>query len=456
MNISKLIDKGEQAYKKRNYDYAITVLLEAVSFAPDNRKAREMLRKAELKKHEANYPSAGAVAIFVIPKKIGMFFAGLGKKSNPDGHMMACERFLTLDPKNRKVNIALGDSAAHGNHVNAAIVAYETASEFHPEDVESLKKLGFLLWRNGEIARAHEVFGQAVDLDPKDQEAVKARKNVAAEASLKETGFETAKSSRDLVKDKDHAADLEAGHRIHRTEDDLAEQRAALDEKLKSDPNNAELLQELGGIHLKKKEWDAAIAALEKATAVNPSDTSMRFALGDARIVKFEQELYVLTKAGDTSAIAAKEKELNELRRTEMTARVKVYPTDLNLRFRLGDVLMKIGDLDAAIGEFQRTIRDPKFKNASQVRMGQAFTQKGQHDLAIRQLDGALEGHSQVTDQVKEIHYELGAIYTTMGKIAKAREHYGKIYEVDIGFRDVGKLLANLDSTTEEGKLSLD
>ena len=64
MNISKLIDKGEQAYKKRNYDYAITVLLEAVSFAPNNRKARELLRKAELKKHEASYPSPGAVAIF--------------------------------------------------------------------------------------------------------------------------------------------------------------------------------------------------------------------------------------------------------------------------------------------------------------------------------------------------------------------------------------------------------
>ena len=58
MNIPNLIDQGEQAYTKRNYDYAITLLLEAVNFGPNNRKARELLRRSELKKHEANYPDS--------------------------------------------------------------------------------------------------------------------------------------------------------------------------------------------------------------------------------------------------------------------------------------------------------------------------------------------------------------------------------------------------------------
>ena len=64
MNVDKLIDKGEEAFKKRNYDYAISILMEAVSFAPNHRKARELLRNAELKKHEPAYPGAVAVAIF--------------------------------------------------------------------------------------------------------------------------------------------------------------------------------------------------------------------------------------------------------------------------------------------------------------------------------------------------------------------------------------------------------
>ena len=162
-----------------------------------------------------------------------------------------------------------------------------------------------------------------------------------------------------------------------------------------------------------------------------------------------------MQREGNTEAALAKEKELNQLRRVELAERVKVYPTDLNLRFRLGEVLLKVGEFDTAIGEFQKTIRDPKFKNESQLRMGQAFAAKGQNDLAVRQLEGALEGHTHVTDRVKEIHYELGGIYMKLDNIEKAREHLGAIYEVDIGYGDVGDLLAKLDSSDEEGKLAL-
>ena len=40
MNVDKLIEKGKDAHKKRNYDYAISIFLEAVAFAPNNRRAR--------------------------------------------------------------------------------------------------------------------------------------------------------------------------------------------------------------------------------------------------------------------------------------------------------------------------------------------------------------------------------------------------------------------------------
>ena len=92
---------------------------------------------------------------------------------------------------------------------NSAIMAYETVVEHHPNEVAALKMLGNLLWKNGQISEAHATFDKAVRVNPQDQEAIKARKNLAAEASLKETGFETARSSRDLVRDKDAAGKLE-------------------------------------------------------------------------------------------------------------------------------------------------------------------------------------------------------------------------------------------------------
>ncbi len=123
MNINKLIEKGEDALKKRNYDYAISILMEAVNYGPNNRRARDILRKAQLKKREPSYPSGLAIAIFGIGPKLGMFFSGLTKKSNPEGYMMACERFLCLDPKNKKVNTAIGDTAVQAGHLEVAILA---------------------------------------------------------------------------------------------------------------------------------------------------------------------------------------------------------------------------------------------------------------------------------------------------------------------------------------------
>ncbi|MHC4408192.1 MAG: tetratricopeptide repeat protein [Planctomycetota bacterium] len=456
MNIQKLIDQGEQAFKKRNYDYAITLLLEAVNFGPNNRKARELLRKSELKKYETSYPNAAMVAIFGLPKRVGMFFSGLGKGSNPEAYMMACERFLTIDPKNKGVNMALGDSAAHAGHIQSAIVAYETAAEHHPEDVTALKKLGALLVRNGEIQRAHKVYSRAVELDPKDQEAVKARKNVAAEASLKETGFETAGSSRDLIRNKDEATELERGERIHQTEDDLTVQRREVEQQLAGDPDNIELLQDLAEIAQKQKDWDVGIQALEKAHAAKPDNTVVHFALNEAKIVKLEQSIYEANRDGDKAKAASFEQDLDQLRIEHLQAKVKAYPTDLNIRFDLGEVLLKSGAFEDAIAQFQQTVRDPKYKNDSQLRLGQAFAAGARFDLAVRQLEQALVGHSAINDRVKEILYALGDIHVQTGDVAKAKENFGKIYEVDIGYLDVGDRLSKLDSSAEEGKLSLD
>jgi hypothetical protein len=65
-------------------------------------------------------------------------------------------------------------------------------------------------------------------------------------------------------------------------------------------------------------------------------------------------------------------------------------------------------------------------------------------------------GHSAINDRVKEILYALGDIHVQTGDVAKAKENFGKIYEVDIGYLDVGDRLSKLDSSAEEGKLSLD
>ncbi|MDH3590276.1 MAG: tetratricopeptide repeat protein [Planctomycetota bacterium] len=455
-NINKLIERGEDALKKKNFDYAIEVLLQAVSFAPNNRRAREALRKAELKKHEHSYPSGFAVAIFGLPAKIGMFFAGLGKKGNPESYMMACEKFLTLDPKSKKVNMLLGDCAAQAGHLETAVFAFETASEHHPDDVTAMKKHGQLLWKSGEILKAHAVYDRVVKIDPKDQEAVKARKNLAAEASLKETGFETARSSQDLIKDKDKAGELEQSERMYRSADDLTTQRAAIEQRLADDPDNMDLYLDLSEVCERMKDWEAALGAYDEAIKKKPQDASLQFGRDDVEIKHLESDHLAAVQAGKTNEADLIERKLKDVKTVAFRKRVKAYPTDLNLRFSLGDLLLARGDIEEAIGEFQQTVRDPKFRSESQLRLGKAFRQKNQFDLAVRQLTQALEGQSGMTERVKEIRYTLGDVFQLKGDGGAAKEQFSMIYEVDIGFRDVGDRLAKLESGASEGTLSLD
>lgn len=455
MNIAKLIEKGEDALKKKSFDYAIEILLQAVSFAPNSREARELLRKAELKKYEHSYPGKGVIAVFGIPARLGMFVAGLGKKGNPEGYMMACEKFLTKDPKNKGVNIALGDAAAAAGHLQAAIFAYETAAEHHAADTNVLKKLGNLLWKAGEIRKAHEVFDRAVKINPHDQDAVKARKNLAAEASLKETGFETARSSRDLVKDKDALGKIEQDARLHRTDEDLEAKKREIEARL-AKGETIELLLELAQACKKQKRWDEAFAAVDKAIAKEPGNVQIRFAKGDLEIERIEERRMDLLRDGKNDEAKRTEAELIKVRTTHLRERVKAYPTDLNLRFKLGDLLFEQGQVDAAITEFQQTVRDPKFRSESHLRLGRSFKVKGQHDLALRQLEQAMDGQSGMSERVKEILYEKGDTLERMGRPADAKAEFGRIYEFDIGFRDVGERLRKLEGGESRSTLSLE
>jgi len=175
---------------------------------------------------------------------------------------------------------------------------------------------------------------------------------------------------------------------------------------------------------------------------MSPSHRVFNFAAGPAML--------------PTPVLERAQAELLKVRAAHLRERVKAYPTDLNLRFKLGDLLFAQGDIDAAIGEFQQTVRDPKFRSESHLRLGRSFKAKGQNDLALRQLEQAMDGQSGMSERVKEILYERGDTLERMGRPADAKLEFGRIYEFDIGFRDVGERLRKLEGGESPSTLSLE
>jgi len=104
---------------------------------------------------------------------------------------------------------------------------------------------------------------------------------------------------------------------------------------------------------------------------------------------------------------------------------------------QLTERLAKKGDLDAALSEFQKAQADARVQREARMGMAQCFQRKGFADLAKKEYLRVLEGVQEIDERAKEVLYALGEIAEGEGRTDEARASYARIYEVDIGYRDV-------------------
>ena len=442
MHAQKLVDKARDAEDRRAYDMAIELYFQAITLEPDHLEARRGLRRAELEKAKGFYPSGVTRFFGSMGGKLGSGLAGIGK--NHEKQILALEKALMADPRNAKVGMALAEAAIAAGHRNAAIAAYEGILLAEPEHIEAMKGLGRMLYQQGQPKEALVVFEKAAQLDPRDQEASRMRKNLAAEVSITKSGYDQAGHSRDLIKDREMARDLEEDGRVVRGSDDMAESARKLEEKLAEEPKNPRLTAELAARYAGLKEYDRAIELYDRAFELMPTNFSYREKAAQYRISRFHGEIDAAKEAGDRAEVKKITEALLAFELDEYRKQVQDHPTDLSLRFKLAKTLFSSGDMDGAISEFQQTIRDPRRKIESLTMLGNCFIRKGMFDLAENQLQKALDETSGMSDRKKEILYSLGLLKERQGDLEGAQDEFKKIYEVDINFRDVSERMANL------------
>jgi tetratricopeptide (TPR) repeat protein len=444
MGVADLKAKAREAFKRKNYEQSVEIYVEAIQFGPDDMELYEGLQQAAEKQRETRGKS--------------LFGGGLGKLSlgavrEPMKKLVACVRYLAKNPGDKGVLMDLGDAAEAAGHLNGAVYGFRAAAKADPDDNRAWKRLGGLLYRQGKIKEAAEAYGEAVRLDPKDQEALKMRKNLAAEGALKMGGYESAKSSRELIRDKDIAGKLERDQRLQLTQQDATDEVARLRADVAKNPAGTVRVRiRLAEVLQQKGEVDEALKEFEEAAKLDPANYDLSVRIGDIHLSR-AQEAYVAAKSaaeasGDPAAKAAFEQaraDLIDKRLKEYSRRVKDHPTDLGERYRLGDALLRAGRVDEAIGEFQKTVQDPRRKTDSLLRLGECFEKKQMLDLAAKQVQKAAEDFPQLnSERAKEVTYRLGELHERRGAKDDAKREFMKIYEVDIAYRDVAQRVASL------------
>jgi tetratricopeptide (TPR) repeat protein len=435
VDFSKQLQKADEALRRRNYDFAVELYQQLLDIQPDLGEARAGLRHALKKRHESK--AGGSKLLRAIGGAAPLAMAKTLRKANRhDAAAKQLETYLATNPLDEDANLLLGMSLEDAGHSKSALAVYEFLAEIAPKNPEGLKRAGAMAYRQNEHQKALEYYERALAADPRDQDALKARKDLSAERALSGANAAGVTHSRDQIKDKDVARELERSQRLHRSDEELQEDLRRLEARY-ADEATPETMIELADVHEKLKDPESALDWVERALSYRKDSFELAARAGDLRAKVMKKKIAQAGKNGDDARASELERELWSYEAQDYVRRVDLRPSDANLRLQLGRRLMRIGDFDGAMGQLQKAMSDPRTKRDAQFCLAQCFQGKGFSDLARKEYQKALEGIVQVDDRAKEILYNLGLIAEGEGNAAEARGFFARIFEVDIGYRDV-------------------
>lgn len=438
-----LYEKGKAAFDRNNLDYAISILAGVLKIEPGFFDARQALRAAQFKK-AGNQSGFFKKMIGGATSQPALAKGQLAMRKNPLEAIEVAEEILNGDPQNTGAHKLLAEAAIAAGLFRTAVLSLEIIYKANPKDRGIAMQLGDAYTHGGQNEKAQNVYEELLRVRPNDPEVLQLLKNVTARHTLDEGGYEAladgSGSYRDILKNKDEAVQLEQANRVVKSDDVAQNLINEYEARLQREPNNLKVLRNIAELYTQKKNFDQALAYFEKIRATEGgTDPSLEKAIADTALKRFEY----LKSQLDTAApdyeqrLAEIDTQKQAFQLEECRKRAEKYPTDLQIRFELGQLYYHAGKVSEAIQEFQKAQNNPQRRLASIMYLGRCFAKRGMNDLAARKIQEALKEKPGFDDEKKEMLYELGCVFEKMNKPDEAIEQFKQIYEADIGYRDV-------------------
>jgi len=438
-----LFTRGTDALQRDNFDYAIEMFNQVLTREPGLYECRKALRTAQLRK------AGGGGGLF---KKVWhsassspMVAKGeMALRKSPAEALLIAEQILNSDPNNSGAHRLAVKAAKTMELPHTAAMSLEVLHRNSPNDRDTAIELAKALAEIGEPKRGEKILADLYRANPTDQELAQALKNLSAQKTLDEGGYEAladgSGSYRDILKNKEEAVSLEQQNRVEKSEDMAERLINEYETRLKTEPSNLKLVRQLAELYTQKKQFDRALGYYQQIKSSDlGNDASVDHAISDTMIKKYEHQISELDANApdyaEKAAVLEAEKQAFQL--SECQKRVEHFPTDLQMRFELGQLYFQAGKISEAIGEFQKAQNNPHRRAVAMNYLAQCFAKRKMYDLAARTLQNALKEKPVLDDEKKDLIYNLGCVFEMMGKKEDAIEQFKVIYEVDIGYKDV-------------------
>jgi len=446
--------------EQKNFPYVIQICQGLLQSIPEFLDGRKLARKAAIEKSKTikkGFLSGLGGGSSMALMKAG----GFKRKDDLVALLSLLEEILADDPFNAQANTFLQEAALKWDPPmkELAFFAFETTLEGNPKDKVQLNRYAsFCMERdeNGkprDPSRAVELYNKLLAINPNDMLAMKGSKDASASQSVQQGGWEVADSYRDLIKNKEEAVSLEQQSRVVKSDEMIDSQIAELSAAVQAEPQSVDKSRKIAELYEQKGDLENSLEWYRYVLGLSGgADTTISRKISDLQLHQIDdaftaREEYLAASPDDPEAPRYRE-EMEELRKqrasfvlAEARERVDRNPTDLIAHFDLGVALMDDGEPQDAIGHFQRARMNPSIRLKAMGKLGQCYVARNMNDLAAKTLSDAVTELVGMDSVKKDLLYNLGTVYESMGDHEKAVECFKQIYEVDYGYRDVAQLV---------------
>jgi len=441
--VRKLFAKGTEALARENADYAIALLNQALDQEPAFYDCRKALRDAQFRKAGSGSSGFFKKMLSGAGSSPQIAKAQLALRSNPGSAMSIAEQVLNSEPHSSAAHRVIVEACKTLELPRAAVLSYEILLKNSPKDKQLAIEFAQTTAEIGESGRGEKVLADLLRDHPNDGELKMALKDLSARKTLDEGGYGALEggegSYRDILRNKEEAVSLEQEKKVQKTEDVTERLINEYESRLHNEPNNLKLIRSLAELYTQKKQFDRALNLYERLKGLAGNDPSLDQAVAATVVKRFDHQAEQLNPfEPDHAAQVEKIKaEKLEFQVAECQKRVEKYPTDLSIRFEMGQLYFQAGKISEAIQEFQKSRGNPNKRIASMNFLAQCFAKRKMFDMAARSLQDAIKEKMVFDDEKKELIYNLGCVLEGMGKREEAVEQFKLIYETDIGYKDV-------------------
>jgi tetratricopeptide (TPR) repeat protein len=439
-----LFARGSQALAQDNFDYALTLLNQALDMEPGFYHCRKALRDAQLRKSGGGGKGFFKKMLSGAGNSPQIAKAKMALNKNPAEALAIAEQILNGDPDSSAAHRIIVDAANALELPRTAVLSYETLAKHSPKDKTLIIEFARAVSAIGEGSRAEKIIMDLMREMPDDGDLRTALKDLSARKTMDEGGYAALEggggSYRDILKDKKEAVSLEQEKRVQKSEDVAERLIGEYEERLPAEPNNFKLVRSLAELYTQKKQFDRALELYDRVKKSDlGNDPSLDQSIANTVVRRFDHQLEQINPFEPDHAAQVEKIKAEKLafQIAECQKRVEKYPTDLAIRYEMGVLYFQTGKIGEAIGELQKAQGNPYKRLAAMSYLAQCFAKRKMFDLAARTLQNAIKEKPVFDDEKKDLIYNLGCVYEAMGKKEEAVEQFKQIYESDISYKDV-------------------